>query len=118
MSYSEPLINQIYRFLLAVGFGVIMGIVYEVLTVIKTLLGNGKRTVFFRDIVFSVLFTVLSFFFMLIYNEGEMRFNLIVAQLTGVISFHIAFGKRIISPVVAAQEKISKKLRKWKVKRN
>lgn len=118
MSYSEPLINQVYRFFLAVGFGVLMGAVYELLSILKILLSEGRKTVVFTDIIFSVLFTVFSFFFMLVYNEGEARANLVVAQLAGVYVFHITFGKRLIKPFIALKGKIKRKTAKKRTKKN
>ena len=118
MSYSELLINQVYRFFLAVGFGVLMGAVYELLSILKILLSEGRKTVVFTDIIFSVLFTVFSFFFMLVYNEGEARANLVVAQLAGVYVFHLTFGKRLIKPFIALKGKIKRKTAKKRTKRN
>lgn len=118
MSYSEPLINQIYRFLLAAGFGVLMALVYELLSVLRILMGDGKKIKFILDVFFCVLFTVLSFFFMLIYNEGEARMNLVVAELTGLLCFNAAFGRYVTAPIVVCAEKTWSKLRKRKNKKN
>lgn len=109
MTYSEPLINQIYRFFLAVGFGVLMGIFYEALGIVKTILFLGRKTGIAIDFIFSVIFTVLSFFFMLVYNEGEVRANLVLAQLAGIYVFHISVGKKISEPFIALKGKIVKK---------
>ena len=98
MSYTEPLINQIYRFLLSLGFGVLMSLFYEILSCLFLIVSNGKKSVFARDIIFSVVFTVLSFFFMLVYNEGVVRFNLIFGHLSGLAVFHLTFGKMIQAP--------------------
>ncbi len=118
MSYSEPLINQVYRFFLAVGFGVLMGVFYEIINVLKTLPFCGRKTAIAFDFIFSVIYTVLSFFFMLVYNEGEARANLVAAQLIGIYVFHITFGKKLTSPFVALKGKIGRKLAEKKTKRN
>lgn len=99
MSYTEPLINQIYRFMLSVGFGIIMGLLYEVLTFIFTSLFYSKRSALLRDVIFSIVFTIMSFFFMLVYNEGEIRLNIIFGQISGVVIFHLTFGKYVLFPV-------------------
>ena len=98
MSYSEPLVNQFYRFVLSLGFGVLMAILYELLSCVFLIVSNGKKSILVRDVLFSVIFTVVSFFFMLVYNEGEIRFNLISGQIMGLLVFHITFGKMIQTP--------------------
>lgn len=118
MSYSEPLINQVYRFFLAVGFGVLMGIFYEAVNLLKTVLFPGFRAAVVLDFLFSVVYTVLSFFFMLIYNEGEVRANLALAQLIGVYVFHKVFGKKITEPFDLLKRKIKDKKQKNIIKRN
>lgn len=112
MSYSEPLINQIYRFVLSVGFGVIMSVFYEVVSCVFLIISNSKKSVFIRDILFSVVFTVMSFFFMLVYNEGEIRVNLIFGQLLGLAVFHITFGKILQLPFLKFAEKNFSKIKK------
>lgn len=114
MSYTEPLINQIYRFVLAVGFGIIMGVLYELFVGARTLFTEKKWAIITQDISFSAVFAVLSFFFMLIYNEGVVRLNLIVAQVLGLYTFHITFGKKIVRPVRNLRRKLSKKVKKLK----
>lgn len=116
MSYTEPLINQIYRFSLALGFGVLMAVVYEILSLVRVFF-HGRKVTFICDIIFSVIFTVLSFFFMIVYNEGEARFNLVAAQLIGLVSFHLTFGKYLLAPFSSVCEKLRNKLN-FKLKRN
>lgn len=118
MSYSEPLVNQFYRFVLSVGFGVLMALFYEILSCVFLLLSGGKKAIFMRDILFSVVFTVMSFFFMLVYNEGEIRFNLIFGQLMGLAAFHITFGKMIQMPFLKIADKKFFKIKNRKYKKN
>lgn len=120
MNYSEPLINQIYRFVLSLGFGVIMSVFYELISCIFLMISNGKKSIFIRDVLFSVIFTVMSFFFMLVYNEGEIRFNLIFGQLLGLTAFHITFGKMVQMPFLKFAERnfLKGKNRKYKKNKN
>ena len=118
MSYSVPLINQIYRFMMSLGFGVIAALFYEFLSCIFLLFSNGKKSVFIRDIVFSLVFTVVSFFFMIVYNEGEVRFNLIVGQLTGLLTFNIIFGKTIQRPFLKFANLNIFRFKKYKKNKN
>lgn len=114
MSYTEPLSNQIYRFILAVGFGIILGIIYEVIVLLRTIISRKKAAVITQDIIFSIIASILSFFFMLVYNEGVVRLNLIFAEGVGLYAFHLAFGCRFTLPIkrFAAKFKL-----KWRKKR-
>lgn len=116
MTYSEPLSNQLYRFILALGFGIILGIIYEIIVLIRTLVSERKGAIIAQDIVFSIIFSVMSFFFMLIYNEGEIRLNLIFAQLLGIVTFHITVAGRITKSVEKIRNKLRLKKRKTKIK--
>lgn len=118
MSYTEPLINQIYRFALSLGFGVIMSVVYEILSCFFLLISVRKTAVFIRDVLFSVLFTVMSFFFMLVYNEGVVRLNIIIGQLLGLTVFHITCGKFLQKPFLKLRERNIFKFKSKKYKKN
>lgn len=118
MSYSEPLINQIYRFALSLGFGVIMSVFYELLSCLFLAVSVGKKSIFIRNIVFSVSFTVMSFFFMLVYNEGVVRLNLIIGQLLGLVAFHLTCGKSLRKPFIKLYKSYKFKFEKYKKHKN
>ncbi len=99
MTYSEPLNNQIYRFILALGFGIILGLIYEIFVLIREIFSFKKSLIITVDILFSVLSAFLTFFFMLVYNDGRVRLNLIFASLMGLFAFHYTFGGRAIKPL-------------------
>ncbi len=112
MSYSEPLANQIYRFVLALGFGVILGVIYELLVLIRTLISEKRWAVITQDITFAILSAFLSFLFMLVYNEGIVRLNLIFASFLSLFAFHRVCSGKIIYPFRVFIRKIKGRLRK------
>ena len=40
--------------------------------------------------------SVISFFFMVLYNSGQIRLNLMLAELFGGLAFHFSLGKYIL----------------------
>ncbi len=114
MNYSEPLSNQIYRFVLALGFGIIMGVVYELFVGIRVIITEKKGAIIFQDLLFGAVFSVVSFFFMLVYNEGAVRLNLIVAQFAGLWVFHLTFGARFVCALRKFKKCFSFKRKKHK----
>ena len=99
MRYAEPLSNQLQVFITSIGFGVLSGLLYEVFSVLRRLAGNKKKASVICDFSFCVIVTVLSFFYMVIYNNGIVRLNLIMAQLAGGIAFHLSMGRYIRKPL-------------------
>jgi len=96
MTYTEPLFNQISRFVTSVGFGFIICILYFVLFFIRKAISDKKCAVIIQDIIFGVTATVMSFFYMVIYNNGEVRFNLLIGEITGAVVLYFTVGKYII----------------------
>lgn len=93
MNYSEPLVNQLSSFLTSVGFGFILCALYMSVKSVFRLIGNKKRWVMFGDAFFSVLAANVSFFFMIINNDGQVRFNLIIGQGVGAAVMYFSFGR-------------------------
>ena len=88
MSYSEPLLNQPWVLLLAVGVGVLLCIIYIVLQSICCLAGEGQLVCCFADGIFCVAFMLVSFFFMVIYAGGRVRLHLILGEAAGFFLFY------------------------------
>ena len=96
MTYSEPLFNQISRFLDSVGMGFILCGLYIAIKVLFRVLGKGRITVAASDGVFCVLTAFVSFFYMLMENSGTVRFNLVVGQLIGGLLLYFTVGRFIL----------------------
>ncbi len=95
MTYTEPLFNQVIRFVTSVGFGFIICILYFALFFIRKAISDKRWTVITQDVVFGVLATVMSFFYMIIYNNGEVRLNLLIGEITGAVVLYCTAGKYI-----------------------
>jgi len=95
MNYSEPLPMQLYDFLFFFGFGFLDGLLFKIIEFFRKLFGNGKRAVLIQDLFFSVLSTVLMFSFLLVYANGVVRVNLIMASILGAMVFFLTVGKPV-----------------------
>lgn len=95
MRYTVPLSDQILMFISSVGPGVIIGLLYDVVTSFFGRLGKNTALTIAGDLLFGVTATLISFFYMVIYNSGTVRLNIIIAQLVGAIAFHITMGKYV-----------------------
>ena len=95
MIYAEPLFNQVLIFVRSIGPGVIIGILYDVIFSFFRTLSSKRAVIITADLIFSISATLISFFYMVIYNSGTVRLNIIVAEIIGAVAFHITMGKYI-----------------------
>ena len=93
MSYSEPLINQPRVLLLSVGVGALLCIFYIIIQGFFRILGEGRLSYYHADGVFCVIFALVSFFFMVLYNNGRVRLHLILGEGAGFFIFYFSVGK-------------------------
>lgn len=108
MRYSEPLSNQVLMFISSIGPGVLIGFIYDVIFSFFRALGNKKALTIAADLGFSLIATLMSFFYMVIYNSGTVRLNIILAQLIGAVTFHYTLGKYVSVPVTFMADLICK----------
>lgn len=101
MNYSEPLVSQIVVFCRALGCGILLGLLYGAVCVVRMLFGERKGVYVFFDILYFLMASLLSFFFMVIYNSGQVRLNIILAELVGGVAFHFSLGRYILGRYAA-----------------
>ncbi len=93
MTYSEPLINQISCFLTSVGFGFVMCLLYMSVRLLFRVISKKPWAVMTGDGAFVILASFISFFFMIISNNGLVRLNLIIGQALGGAVMYFAVGR-------------------------
>ena len=99
MRYTQPLSDQVLIFISSIGPGVLIGFLYDVIFLFFRTFGNKKALTITADLLFSLAASLLSFFYMVIYNSGTVRLNIIVAQLIGAVAFHYTLGRYLSKPV-------------------
>lgn len=109
MKYGLSISDQISHFLFAVGFGFLIGIFYRIVFAVRQTKSNKKSAYIVQDVFFSVVTTVLSFLFMLVYSNGEVRLDLIVAIFVGSAIYFVTVDKlvkSIVEPVALLIKKL------------
>lgn len=104
MSYSEPLVNQIRVFFLSIGVGVVVCLLYIAVQGFFRFFGKSSRVYYFADGVFCVLFAFVSFFFMVLYNNGRVRLHLVLGEAAGFFVFYLAVGRFMLEMLFKAAE--------------
>ncbi|MBQ3136417.1 MAG: spore cortex biosynthesis protein YabQ [Clostridia bacterium] len=108
MNYSEPLISQITVFFRSLGCGILLGILYDATCIIRMIFGERKSVYVFFDTLFFLAASLISFFFMIIYNSGQIRLNLMIAEFFGAVAFHLSLGKYILGKYACQLSRIRK----------
>ena len=90
-----PLEQQIINFLVTVGLGLVMGIIFDFYYVLRCLLKLRKIFIHIGDL-FIWLFMIALVFATLIYiNWGEMRFYVFLGIILGTLIYYLVFSKYI-----------------------
>lgn len=99
MTYAEPLSNQVLMFIRSIGPGVLIGLIYDVIFTFFRTFSHKRAVIIAADLTFSIIATLISFFYMVIYNSGTVRLNIIIAEIIGAVAFHLTMGRYIANPV-------------------
>jgi len=93
MEYLPTLADQTRLFLLSLGFGFALGILYDLFRIIRLLTGKtGWGALLAQDILYSLCCTGLSFFFFLAVGDGDVRLYLLGGEILGWLVYYVSFG--------------------------
>lgn len=82
-------------FLYSLGFGFVMGLLYDTLRLLRRLF-FGKRLIALQDITFFLSAGVLTFLFLLVYDFGRVRMYTLCAMFIGFLVFYFSFAGLIL----------------------
>ncbi len=94
--YSVPQSEQLTCFLSSLGMGFLLGVLYDVLRAIRLSFTKSKIALVVFDVLYFILFGVLTFLFILALNKGEVRSYIIAGELMGAFFYYISFGIAVI----------------------
>lgn len=95
--YSLSLAQQTKGFLLALGMGFLLGILYDFIRIVRISISRGKIAVIICDILFCALACLCTFLFCLTVNEGEIRLYLVLGEVAGFFVYYFSLGAIIFS---------------------
>ena len=95
--YSFSLAVQTKSFLLSLGMGFLLGIIYDLIRIIRISISNKKIGVVISDLLFCVIACLGTFLFCLTVNEGEIRLYLILGETAGFFTYYFSLGIIIFS---------------------
>ena len=90
--YTVPQSEQLSIFLSALGFGFILGVLYDLMRAIRLSLPASKIATVIFDLLYVFIAGISSFLFILALNKGEIRFYIIFGELVGGAFYYVSFG--------------------------
>lgn len=83
---------QALEFLLSCILGAGLGLLFDVFRIIRLAVKCGKFAVFFQDLLFLLVCTVVTFFFLLRESSGEIRIFIIGGEILGAALYYLTLG--------------------------
>ena len=93
--YLPDLALQNQTALLSVGFGTLLGLVYDVFRLFRLACGR-KRGVFWQDLLFFVVAAFLTVLFLLTVNRGSLRLFILLAMAVGFFIYYFTFSRLVM----------------------
>lgn len=104
--------------------GLVIGVIYDILRVIRNFIFTGKISVFICDFLFVAVFAVISVFFSMAFSRGNTRYFIVMGETAGFLLFKVTLGritlpcagfiiksfKLIFNKILIKSKKISKKV--------
>ena len=115
MEYLPGLANQTRLFLLALGFGFALGILYDLFRLLRLLLTRRGGWLPAQDILYALCCTVLSFFFFLTVSDGSLRGFGVAGEILGWLIYYFSLGAiavRVTEWAVSRLRKLSNGIRR------
>ena len=92
MEYIQGIASQTRLFLFAVGFGFILGILYDVFRTLRMIISGSKIFVIFMDILYFAVCGFLIFCFSLVIDYGRIRMFSLAGNALGWLIYYFSFG--------------------------
>lgn len=88
--------GQLQELFLFGGLGFLLGALYDVFRVIRLLMRPSARVIFFQDLLYFTLGSVVTFLFALAVTGGELRFYLFLGLVTGFTAYYFTVGRAVM----------------------
>ncbi len=92
MVYIQGVAEQTRIFLLSVGFGFLLGVLYDFFRTVRLIISDSKGFVLFMDLLYFLVCTFLNFCYILAVDFGKIRFYVIFAEILGWLIYYFSFG--------------------------
>lgn len=105
MTYGFAISQQLEFFLYSLGFGFLLGLLYRTVMSVREAVSRKKAAYVAFDLLFCVTATILTFCFLLIYADGQIRLISLFADAVGFTVYLFSadfFMKKLITYPIKA----------------
>lgn len=92
MEYIQGLSAQTEIFLYSLGFGFLLGILYDVFRTLRMIISNAKSFVLFMDLLYFAVCAFLVFCFNMVVDSGQVRIYVALGEVLGWLIYYFSFG--------------------------
>ncbi len=92
MVYIQGLAEQTRIFFYALGFGFLLGILYDLFRTLRMIISRSKPFVFFMDLLYFAVCAFLTFCFILVADSGKIRAYVALGETLGWLIYYFSFG--------------------------
>lgn len=89
------LISPIYVFLISILLGIILSIFFDFFKIMNFTFEFNNLLIFTQDILYFGISGVITFIFLLAFNNGKMSFFIVLGEIIGWTLWHLIAGNRI-----------------------
>ena len=87
------MIDQVQIFWYSLVLGLILGMIYDIFKLFRLVFNSKKWSIFFQDILYFIIISLITFFFIIIFNKGEIRYYILIGQFIGWGIYYISCGR-------------------------
>ncbi len=92
MVYIQGLAAQTQIFFYSLGFGFLLGILYDVFRTLRLIISSSKTFAFVADIIYFSLGSFLTFCFVMVVDSGKIRMYVFFGEILGWLIWYFSFG--------------------------
>ena len=93
MDYIQGLSSQTEIFLFSLGFGFLLGILYDIFRTLRLIISDSSFFTVFADVTYFLVCTFLIFCFDLVVDSGKIRLYVLFGDLLGWLIYYFSFGE-------------------------
>ncbi len=93
MDYIQGLSAQTEIFLLSLGFGFLLGILYDIFRTLRLIISGSSGFTVFADVVYFLVCAFLVFCFNLVVDSGKIRLYVLLGDMLGWMIYYFSFGE-------------------------
>ncbi len=92
MVYIQGLAEQTRIFLYALGFGFLLGLLYDFFRTLRLIISRSRGFVLFMDLLYFAVCAFLTFCFILVVDSGRVRIYVALGEVLGWMIYYFSFG--------------------------